>query len=57
MALEDEVVLLGGGGGAERITAEQFASWAGSINYEFTTRINERIPRVSTPNDDIGDIA
>ena len=42
----DEVVLLGSQGD-ERITAEQMAGWAGSINYEITTRINERIPRIA----------
>ncbi len=44
-ATGDEVVLLGPQGD-ERVTAEQMAGWAGSINYEITTRINERIPRV-----------
>ncbi len=39
--LEDEVVLIGG-----EITAEQFGAWAGTINYEVTTRINERVLRV-----------
>lgn len=43
--LEDEVVLIGKSG-SEEITAERFAGWAGTINYEVTTRINERIPRV-----------
>ena len=43
---EQEVVLLGASG-QERISAEQLASWANSINYEITTRINERIPRVA----------
>lgn len=43
--LEDEVVLMGRDGD-EMISAEQFAGWAGTINYEVTTRINERIPRV-----------
>ncbi len=41
----DEVVLLGAQG-EERITAEQMAIWAGTINYEITTRINDRIPRI-----------
>jgi alanine racemase len=41
----DEVVLLGQDGDA-RITAEQLAAWIGTINYEVTTRINERIVRV-----------
>lgn len=43
-----EAVLLGRSG-EERITAEQLASWAGTINYEITTRINDRIPRVEAP--------
>ncbi len=43
--LEGEAVLLGRSGD-EEITAEQIGEWAGTINYEVTTRINERIPRV-----------
>jgi alanine racemase len=43
--IESEVVLLGASG-AEEITAEQMADWAGTINYEITTRINDRIPRI-----------
>ena len=43
--IEDEVVLIGRSDG-ETITAEQFARWANTINYEVTTRINERIPRI-----------
>lgn len=42
--LEDEVILIGKSGN-EEISAGQFADWAGTINYEVTTRINERIPR------------
>ena len=41
----DEAVLLGTGGG-DAVTAEQFAGWAGTINYEVTTRIAESVPRV-----------
>lgn len=41
----DEVVLLGRSG-AEAVTAELMASWAQTINYEITTRINDSIPRV-----------
>lgn len=44
--LEDEVVLLGSQG-EEKITAEQMGEWCGTINYEITTRINERIPRIT----------
>ncbi len=43
--LEDEVVLIGQSG-EKIITPEEFAKWAGTINYEITTRINERIPRI-----------
>ncbi|MFA7685764.1 MAG: alanine racemase, partial [Candidatus Gracilibacteria bacterium] len=43
--LEDEAILIGASG-EEMISAEQFASWAGTINYEATTRINDRITRV-----------
>lgn len=43
--LEDEVVLIGRSGD-EEISAEQFGKWAGTINYEVTTRINERVPRI-----------
>lgn len=45
VCLEDEVVLLGAQGD-DIISAEQFATWASTINYEVTTRINERIPRI-----------
>ncbi|MBU1992740.1 MAG: alanine racemase [Patescibacteria group bacterium] len=43
--VEDEVILLGKDGG-EKVSAELMGSWANTINYEITTRINERIPRV-----------
>lgn len=43
--VEDEVVLLGQSG-EESISAELFASWAGTINYEVTTRIRESIARI-----------
>jgi len=39
--LEDEVVLIGKG-----ITAEELGEWSGTINYEVTTRIGERIERI-----------
>ena len=42
--LEDEVTLIGRDG-EEEISAEQFGTWAGTINYEVTTRINDRIKR------------
>ena len=47
VCLEDEAVLIGRSGD-ETITAETFAGWAGTINYEITTRINDRIPRILT---------
>lgn len=43
--IEDEVVLIGRQG-TEEITAEMLAEWSGTINYEVTTRINEKIPRI-----------
>lgn len=43
--LEDEVVLLGTQG-EESISAEQLASWAGTINYEIVSRIIPELPRV-----------
>lgn len=45
--LEDEVVLLGKQE-KEKVSAEELAEYAGTINYEITTRINERIPRIIT---------
>ncbi|MBD3330232.1 alanine racemase [Candidatus Peregrinibacteria bacterium] len=43
--LEGTVTLIGKDA-EEEISAELFASWADTINYEVTTRINERIPRI-----------
>ena len=45
VALEDEVVLLGAQGEAH-ITAEEMAAWAETINYEVTTLMLPRVPRV-----------
>ncbi len=45
-SLEQEVTLLGRDGD-EEITAETLAGWAQTINYEITTRINDRIPRIA----------
>ena len=42
---EVEVVLMGRSGD-ECISAELFAQWAATINYEVTTRVNQRIPRI-----------
>lgn len=44
-SLEDEVVLIGEQGD-EKITVEQLAGWAGTINYEIVSRINPLQPRV-----------
>ena len=41
---DDEVVLIGDQGGA-RITADDLASWAGTISYEITCGIGPRVPR------------
>ena len=41
----DEAVLIGRSG-EEFISAELFAQWAATINYEVTTRVNDRIPRI-----------
>ncbi|PKL36713.1 alanine racemase [Candidatus Peregrinibacteria bacterium HGW-Peregrinibacteria-1] len=42
VAVEDEVVLIGQSGG-ELISVEEFAGWAGTINYEVTTRIGGKL--------------
>jgi len=42
--LEEEVVLLGGSG-EERVSAETLATWAGTINYEIVTRISPLLER------------
>ena len=49
---DDEVVLIGEMG-AEQISAEDLANWAGTIPYEILTNINTRVPRVykSSPQD------
>jgi len=41
----DEAVILGQQGEAE-IRAEELAAWAGTINYEITTLISPRVPRI-----------
>ncbi len=44
-AVEDEVVLLGTQGD-EKITAEQMASWCGTISYEVVSRIHPALRRI-----------
>ncbi|MFN2614321.1 MAG: alanine racemase [Actinomycetota bacterium] len=46
VAIGDEVVLIGEQG-SERITADEIAARTGTINYEVTTRISSRIPRIA----------
>jgi alanine racemase len=41
----DEVVLIGQQGD-ERLSAEEVAGWAETINYEVTTHLLPRVPRV-----------
>jgi len=43
-SLGDEVVLLGEQG-AESVSAEEWATWAGTINYEITTQMLPRVAR------------
>jgi alanine racemase len=47
VSVGDEVVCLGAQG-AERITAEELAGIAGTINYEIVCGISSRVPRVYT---------
>jgi len=42
---DDEVILIGASG-AESITCEDLANWAGTIPYEILTNINTRVPRI-----------
>ncbi len=42
---DDEVILIGESG-AQSITCEDLADWAGTIPYEILTNINTRVPRV-----------
>jgi alanine racemase len=51
--LEEEVTLLGSDG-AEQISAETLASWAGTINYEIVTRISPLLPRLVLSGRGIG---
>jgi alanine racemase len=52
--LEDEVVLLGGQG-EERVSAEQLADWTGSIHYEVVSRLSRAIPRIVVHGGQRGD--
>lgn len=45
LRVEDEITILGQGE-KENVTADDIATWAGTINYEIPTRVNEYIPRV-----------
>lgn len=41
-----DVITLVGADGDERVTADEVATWTGTINYEVTSRIPSRVPRV-----------
>jgi alanine racemase len=45
VSLQDEVVLLGRQGD-EELSAEQLATWCGTISYEIVSRINPTLPRI-----------
>lgn len=47
-----DVATLIGSDGAERITAEELAEHIGTINYEVTTRIPSRVPRIYLEGND-----
>jgi alanine racemase len=51
----DEVVLLGSQGD-ERISAEEVAAWGGTINYEVTTSLLPRLPRVYVRDGEIVEV-
>lgn len=42
----DEVIIMGGGEGENRITADDIAMWRGTISYEVLCGIGERVERV-----------
>jgi alanine racemase len=46
------VATLIGGDGIDRISAEELAGHIGTINYEITTRIPSRVPRVFLSDSD-----
>jgi len=48
--LDDRVILLGGDGGA-KITAEEIGATAGTISYEITCGISDRVPRIYSHED------
>jgi alanine racemase len=52
VSIGDEAVLLGeqvGAYGREEVSAEQVASWAGTINYEVVARISAHLTRLEVP--------
>lgn len=53
---EEEIVLLGRQGEAV-ISAEQLASWLGTVNYEVTCMISHRVPRVYVRGGRVVDVA
>jgi alanine racemase len=43
-----DVVTLIGGDGAEQISVDDLARWAGTVNYEILCGISKRVPRAFT---------
>jgi alanine racemase len=56
-ALLDQPVVLIGGQGAERITAEELAQRLHTINYEITCGLTARVPRVHYGDDGVAHLA
>jgi alanine racemase len=52
LAVGEEVVLIGGQG-EQRISAEEFATWAETIDYEILCGVSGRVPRVYHPDGEI----
>jgi alanine racemase len=50
VALDDQVILLGAGGD-KQITAEEVGAQAGTISYEITCGISNRVPRIYKDED------
>lgn len=50
--LEDEVVLIGSQGN-ETVSAEEMATWIGTINYEIPCKIGLRVPRIYLQKDTV----
>ena len=55
VAQDDDAVLIGVQGD-ERITADEVAAWAGTINYEVTTSLLPRLPRIYSRGGEIVEV-